>query len=89
MTRSEIFDAVRAAIRETSSDLSEAQITEDSSFQTLGFDSMKLVELGVRVESLFGEQVVLDDWVEQESQKGISGFTVSSFLDFIERAAKR
>ena len=89
MQRSEIFAAVRAAILETSSDLSEADITEDSSFQTLGFDSLKLVELGVRVESLFGQEVVLDDWVEQESQKGSKGFTMLSFLDFIDRFAKR
>jgi len=89
MQRSEIFAAVRTAIRETSSDLAEADITETSSFQTLGFDSLKLVELGVRVESLFGEGVVLDDWVEQESQKGAQGFTMSSFLDFIERVAKK
>ena len=89
MQRSEIFAAVRTAIRETSSDLAEADITENSSFQTLGFDSLKLVELGVRVENLFGEGVVLDDWVEQESQKGAQGFTMSSFLDFIERVAKK
>lgn len=88
MQRSEIFAAVRAAILETSSDLSEAEITEDSSFQTLGLDSLKLVELGVRVESLFGQDVVLDDWVDQESQNGSDGFTMSSFLDFIERSTQ-
>lgn len=86
MQRNEIFTAVRTALLETSSDLSPAQITEESSFQTLGLDSLKLVELGVRVEGLFGERVVLDDWVEQEQGKGAQGFTMSSFLDFIERA---
>ena len=85
MHRNEIFAAVRAAIRDTSPDLSEAEVTESSSFQTLGLDSLKLVELGVRVEDAFGQEVVLDDWVDQESQKGADGFTMSSFLDFIER----
>jgi len=89
MTRSEIFSAVRASILETSSDLKEAQVTEASSFQTLGFDSLKLVELSVRVEKLFGEEVVLDDWVEEESLKGTQGYTMSSFLDFIQRSTKR
>jgi acyl carrier protein len=89
MHRDEIFTAVRAAIRETSPDLSEAEITESSSFQTLGLDSLKLVELGVRVEDVFGQEVVLDDWVEQESQKGADGFSMSSFLDFIERVARK
>jgi acyl carrier protein len=88
MQRSDIFTAVRATILDTISDLSEAEITEDSSFQTLGFDSLKLVELGVRVENLFGPEVVLDDWVDQELQKGAKGFTMSSFLDFIQRVAK-
>jgi acyl carrier protein len=89
MKRSEIFTAVHAAIRETSPDLADGDITESSSFQTLGLDSLKLVELGVRVEDVFGEEVVLDDWVEQESQKGVEGFTMSSFLDFIERVVRK
>lgn len=88
MQRSEIFTAVKTAILETSSTLSGSDVTETSSFQTLGFDSLKLVELGVRVENLFGEGVVLDDWVEQESQKGAQGFTMGSFLDFIESRKK-
>lgn len=88
MQRTEIFAAVRTAILETNADLSEAEVTEDAFLQTLGFDSLKLVELGVRVENLFGQKVVLDDWVDEESLKGAEGYSMASFLDFIERVTK-
>ena len=87
MQRSEILAKVKTLIMETTNGVTEADITEDASFQGLGLDSLKLVELSVRVEDVFGEDVILDDWVEEESVKGVDGFKVASFLDYIERTA--
>lgn len=85
MERRVIFEKVRQAIVEASPDLEPDDITETASFHTLGLDSLKVIELGVRVEQIFGERVALDDWMDEESDKGLDGFTMSSFLDFIER----
>jgi acyl carrier protein len=81
-----MLEKVRGAILRTSPDLDPAEITEAASFQTLGLDSLKLVELGVWVEQIFGEKILLDDWVDEESLKGVEGFSMSSFLDFIDRS---
>lgn len=81
-----MFEKVRTAILRTSPTLSPGEVTESSSFQTLGFDSLKLVELGVWVEQIFGDRITLDDWVDQESLKGADGFTMVSFLEFIEQS---
>ncbi len=86
MERNEMFEKVRGAILRTSPDLDPAEVTETSSFQTLGLDSLKFVELGVWVEQIFGEKILLDDWVDQEALKGTEGFTMASFLDFIDRS---
>lgn len=86
MERNEMFEKVRGAILRTSPDLDPSEVTETSSFQTLGLDSLKFVELGVWVEQIFGEKIQLDDWVDEESLKGSEGFTMSSFLDFIDRS---
>lgn len=86
MDRTQIFEKVREAILRTSPTLKPGEVTEESSFQTLGFDSLKLVELGVWVEQMFGGSIVLDDWVDQEAAKGADGFTMTSFLDFIEQS---
>jgi acyl carrier protein len=86
MDRNEMLEKVRGAILRTSPDLDPGEITETASFQTLGLDSLKLVEMGVWVEQIFGEKISLDDWVDQESLKGTDGFTMSSFLDFIDRS---
>ena len=42
--------------------------------------------IGYSTELKKGEKILLDDWVDQESLKGTDGFTVSSFLDFIDRS---
>lgn len=86
MIREEMFEKVRDAILRTSPDLDPGEVTEGASFQTLGFDSLKLVELGVWVEQIFGSKVTLDDWVDQEALKGTDGFTMKSFLDYITQS---
>jgi acyl carrier protein len=86
LDRTQILEKVRDAILRTSPTLQPGEVTESSSFQTLGFDSLKLVELGVWVEHIFGEGITLDDWVDQEAAKGADGFTMTSFLDFIEQS---
>ena len=47
---------------------------------------MRLVELGVRLEQMFGERVILDDWIDQEAVRGDEGYTVGSLVSFIEKS---
>lgn len=84
MDRGEILDGVRALAVETNSDLKGVDISEEATLGTMGLDSVRIVELGVRVEETFGSQVVLDDWIDQEAVRGEGGYTVGSLVTFIE-----
>lgn len=86
MDRQAIFEQVRDTILQTNPDLDPSEIDAACSFQTLGLDSLRVVELGVRVEQVFGDRVVLDDWVDEESLRGADGYTMRSLLDFVERS---
>jgi len=81
-----ILEQVRKVVLETNPSLGPDDVVPESTFGTLGLDSIKLVELGVRIEELFGEDVTLDDWVDQEKNRAQDGFTVASLVTFIEQA---
>lgn len=87
--RAEILERIRALAVETRPDLDPSAITESATFATLGLDSIRMVELGVRLEQMFGEGVVLDDWIDEEAARGGEGYTVGSLLTFIERSLAR
>ena len=52
----------------------------------MGLDSIRMVEMGVRLEEMFGDKVVLDDWIDQEAGRAGEGYTVGSLIAFIERS---
>lgn len=58
-------------------------IGPDSTLAGLGLGSLKLVEIGVRVEDTFGEEIVFDDWLEEEQGKAEAGFSVGSLTSLI------
>ena len=74
--RARILDQVRELAVATSPELKAADITETANFGTMGLDSVRMVELGVRLEQLFGPNVVLDDWIDQENARDGDGYTV-------------
>ncbi len=84
MDRAQILDRVRALAIETNPDLKDLEITEAATFGTMGLDSVRMVELGVRVEEVFGTDVVLDEWIDRETARGDGSFTVGSLVSFIE-----
>ena len=86
MERGHILDRVRALAIDTNPDLKGTEITEAATLGTMGLDSVRMVELSVRVEEVFGATVVLDDWIDQESARGDGNFTVGSLVTFIERS---
>jgi acyl carrier protein len=84
--RAKILDQVRELAITTSPELKASDITETATFGTMGLDSVRMVELGVRLEQLFGPKVVLDDWIDQEAARGDKSYTVESLVTFIESA---
>jgi acyl carrier protein len=84
MDRARILQMVSELAIATSPELKASDITETATFGTMGIDSVRMVELGVRLEQLFGPKVVLDDWIDQESAREGEGYTVQSLVSFIE-----
>jgi len=84
LDRARILDQVRELAIATSPELKASDITETASFGTMGLDSVRMVELGVRLEQLFGPKIVLDDWIDQEAARDGESYTVASLVAFIE-----
>jgi acyl carrier protein len=82
--RARILDQVRELAIATSPELKAEDITETATFATMGLDSIRMVELAVRLEERFGPQVVLDDWIDQEAARAGENYTVESLVAFIE-----
>ena len=85
MTRQQILALTAKLVVSIRPDLRETDITEHTTLDTLGLDSVTLVELSVRVEEEFGDSVDLDAWVDQQTAGG-SALTVGSLVTFIELA---
>ena len=86
MEREKILEEVRNIVVATVPDLKGTKITSESTFGTLGLDSIKLVEIGVRIEQAFGAKIVLDNWVTQESARGENSFSMGSLVEFIQKS---
>ena len=84
--RAEILDRVRELAVATRPDLKASDVTDTATFGTMGLDSIRMVEMGVRLEEMFGDKVVLDDWIDQEAGRAGEGYTVGSLIAFIERS---
>jgi acyl carrier protein len=88
MTRDAIMQELVRSIAATNPNIDATKIGEDTTFGTLELDSIKVVELSVRLEELFGGRVELDDWVDQHAGSDYSGLTVGSLATFIEKASQ-
>ncbi len=85
----EICNKIYDVLREVNPKLKLSEISEEASFFDYDIDSLKLIELGLRVESVFGQELNLDDWVDQESQKENNTFSISSFVEFVQNTVKK
>ena len=86
MDRSEILARLRQSILETTPDINPENVNEDSTLGTLGLDSLRLVELGVRIEQEFSERVSMDAWLDLENAREGKNFMLGSLVDFIHQA---
>lgn len=84
MQRSEILNKIRKVLFEINPTMTTSQISEETSLVDFDLDSFKLVELGLHLEKEFGEQIALDEWIEQESRIESDAFFVSSLITFIQ-----
>jgi acyl carrier protein len=84
MNRKEILDEIVTVIKATNPNIKVANISEDTMLGEFELDSIKLVELSVRIEELFGGKVELDTWVDEGADGGYSNLTIGSLASFIE-----
>ncbi|MCP4269564.1 MAG: acyl carrier protein [Candidatus Brocadiaceae bacterium] len=89
MDKSEICNKIYGVLREVNPKLEQSNISEEASFFDYDIDSLKLIELGLRIESEFGQELNLDDWVDTESQKENNAFSISSFVEFIKNTVNK
>lgn len=89
MKRDEICSKIFDVLREINPKLRLSEISEEDSFFDYDIDSLKLIELGLRVESTFGQELNLDDWIDQESQKENNAYSISSFVTFVLNNVKK
>ncbi len=89
MKRDEICNKIFDVLREVNPKLEQSEISEEDSFFDYDIDSLKLIELGLRVESTFGQELNLDDWIDQESQKENNAYSISSFVEFVLNNVKK
>ena len=86
MQKSEILNKICGVLLEITPTLKISDISEETSLVDFDIDSLKLIEFGLHLEKEFGERVVLDEWIEQETEKESDTFLVSSLITFIQKA---
>ncbi|HEY3699545.1 MAG TPA: acyl carrier protein [Spongiibacteraceae bacterium] len=85
--RVDAFEIIKSCIAQSLPELAIANITEDVSLSSLGVDSIKLVEISVRIEEAFGEKVVIDDWIDEQMNLDVDDrYTIRSLIEFVELA---
>ncbi len=89
MDKSEICNKIYNVLREVNPKLEQSTISEEASFFDYDIDSLKLIELGLRIESEFERELNLDDWVDEESQKENNSFSISSFVKFVQNTLNK
>ena len=87
MQRADILNKIGEVLLEINPALTISQISEETSLVKFDIDSLKLIELGLRLEKEFGQQVALDEWIEQETQRESDAFSLSSLITFIQQAS--
>jgi acyl carrier protein len=83
MNRQEIEKKIAEVLIAVEPKLAGQEIGPEATLSGLGLDSLKLVEIGVRMEDVFGEEIVFDDWLEEEQEKAEAGFSVGSLTKLI------
>ena len=86
MDHNEIYQEVKQAFVATEADVDPAAMQPESTVGMLGLDSISLVELSVRLEEQFGPELVLDDWVDEQTSEDVGAWTLQSLVNFIERS---
>ena len=78
-----IHEGVVAAIRSVARERAPARIEPEHSFVTdLGFDSMRIVVLGLALEDRFERAVLLDEWIARCNDP--ADLTVASLCEWLE-----
>lgn len=87
VVEADTFETIKNCIAQSLPGLPIADITEDISLSSLGVDSIKLVEISVRVEEAFGEKVVIDDWIDEQMNLDVDNrYTIRSLIEFVDGA---
>jgi acyl carrier protein len=88
MAQPEIQQRIHQAIVAVEPRLEGKTFSEDTTLADLGLDSLKLIEVGVRLEDAFGDQMRFDEWLEGERAKPQgSAFKVGSLITFIQKGS--
>ena len=89
MNHTEIHELVRKSILEVDPRLEGTPVDLETTLAELKLDSLKLIEVGVRLEDAFGSDVRFDNWLETErTQPEAEAFKVGSLVSFIERSRR-
>jgi acyl carrier protein len=87
MNLAEINAVVRKSIVDVDPRLEGISFHPETTLAELRLDSLKLIEVGVRLEDAFGDNIHFDEWLESERAKPeAEAFRVGSLVSFIERS---
>lgn len=85
MNTEKILELLKKTILDTVPNISQTDIVLETSLSDLGIDSIKTVELIIRLEETFGEEITFDDWLDQEREKDIiPTFIVKDLVSYIK-----
>lgn len=88
MNRQDIKNKLQESMVAVNPKLAGVPLDDATSLADLGLNSLKLIELGVRLEDSFGNEIGFDNWIEQERGKSGVAFQVGSLVSFLaERSA--
>lgn len=59
------------------------ELNPDHTLAEIGLDSIQVVQFGMLLEKHFGNDVIIDEWIDIEHGKGRSGFKLSSLVDYV------
>ena len=90
MDREATLDVVRSVVSRLvdKPEFDAASLSDESCVIELGLTSLELIDLTVALEDeLMIEEFPLQDWIDQENQRGAEGFRINSIVDICMRIA--